>query len=251
MENGIPRAFGADFLDWFRARTEATWSTCPVPTLERFEERRVFGCDWQPGTRWLGGLAEEQMAAVEHNWALRFPPDYRLFLKHLHAVDRPMKCREGRKAASDLPTLRDAPSFYNWLTEGAIVRERLDDLVMGLEFDVEEAGLWRPTWGTRPATAEARAKRVRALVEAAPRLIPVFGHRYLLAEPCRLGNPVFSIVQSDLIIYGADLRTYFLAECADLLGIDRDEIRKQMAEVIQVGFATHAAIPFWGDLYAG
>ena len=251
MESGIPREFGEGFLNWFRECTEATWSTYPAPTLERFEERKAFGCDWQPGTRWPGGLAEEHVAAVEQDWALRFPPDYRLFLKHLHTVDRPMKCREGRNAASDMPTLRDAPSFYNWLTEGDILRDRLDDLATGLEFDVEEAGLWRPAWGTRPATAGARAQRVRALVDAAPRLIPVFGHRYLLAEPCRPGNPLFSIVQSDLIIYGADLQTYFLTEFANLLGIDTGAVRKEVDEAIQAGFASYAAIPFWGDLYAG
>lgn len=251
MESGIPHEFGADFLDWFRARTEATWSTYPAPSLECFEERGIYGCDWQPGTRWLGGLAEEQLAAVERAWALRFPPDYRLFLKLLHAVDLPMTCRRGRAAASEAPTLHDAPSFYNWLTEGDILRDRYDALAAGLQFDVEENGLWRPAWGKRPATAEARAQHVRALVDAAPRLIPVFNHRYLLAEPCRSGNPVFSIVQSDIIIYEADLRTYFLAEFADLLGITRGEVRGEVDDAIQAGFAAYAAIPFWGDLCAG
>jgi hypothetical protein len=251
MESGIPREFEEGFLDWFRGRTEATWSTYPAPPLERFEGRRRLGCDWQPGTRWLGGLAEEQVVAVERDWALRFPPDYRLYLKRLHSVDRPMQCRRGRTAASETPTLHDAPSLYNWLTEGDILRDRFDALATGLVFDVEEAGLWRPTWGTRPATAKARAQRVRALVDAAPRLVPVFGHRYLLAEPCRPGNPVFSIVQSDLIVYAADLRTYFLAEFADLLGIDRDDARKEIDAAIQAGFPPHAAILFWGDLYAG
>jgi len=251
MDSGIPREFAEGFLDGFRERTEATWSTYPAPTLERFEERRRFGCDWRPGTRWPGGLAAGRVAAVEREWALRFPPDYRLFLKRLHSVGRPMKCRRGRKAASDTPTLHDAPSFYNWLTEGDILRDRLAEPASGLEFDVEGAGLWRPAWGARPATAAARAQRVRALVDAAPRLIPVFAHRYLLAEPRRPGNPVFSIVQSDLIVYGADLRAYFLAEFADLLGIDSGAVRKEVDETIQAGFPTHAAIPFWGDLYAG
>lgn len=248
MESDIPREFGAGFLNWFRERTEATWSTYPAPTLERFEELRFFGCDWQPGTRWLGGLAEEQVAAVEHDWALRFPPDYRLFLKHLHAVDRPMKCRGGRQAASDTPTLHDAPSVSNWLTEGDTLRDRLADLATGLQFDVEAAGLWRPAWGTRPATAAARAQRVRALVDAAPRLIPVFGHRYLLAEPCQVGNPVFSIVQSDIIVYGTDVRGYFLHEFADLLDIDPGVAMKDAEAAIQARFPAYAAIPFWGDL---
>lgn len=147
--------------------------------------------------------------------------------------------------------LHDAPSFYNWLTEVDILRDRFDALATGLQFDIEEASLWRPAWGMRPATAEARAQRVRALVDAAPRLIPVFAHRYLLAEPCCPGNPVFSIVQSDLIVYGVDLRTYFLAEFADLLGMNSGEVRREVGNAIQAEFATYAAIPFWGDLYAG
>jgi len=88
-------------------------------------------------------------------------------------------------------------------------------------------------------------------VDAAPHLIPVFGHRYVLAEPCRPGNPFFSIVQSDLIIYGANLRTYFLAEFADLLGLDSAAVRRYVAKAIHAGSATYAAIPFWGDLLAG
>lgn len=250
MESSIPREFEDGFLDWFRERTEATWATYLAPTMERFEERRIYGCDWQPGTRWLGGLAEERVAAVEHDWALQFPPDFRLFLKHLHAVDRPMKCRIAERTVADTPSLREAPSFYNWLTEGDILRDRHDVLAGGLAFHVEEGGLWRPTWGSRPATAKARAHRVRALVDAAPRLIPVFNHRYLLAEPCRPGNPVFSIVQSDIIVYGVDLRTYFLKEFADLLGVDTGTVRKEVDEAIQASFPTHAAVPFWGDLYA-
>jgi hypothetical protein len=95
MGNAVPAEFGEAFLDWFRERTEATWSTYPTPTVEGFAKRRLLGCDWQTGTRWLGGLSEEQLAEVERTWALRFPPDYRLFLHRLHAVDRRCAARRG------------------------------------------------------------------------------------------------------------------------------------------------------------
>lgn len=49
-------------------------------------------------------------------------------------------------------------------------------------------------------------------VRGAPVLIPVHGHRYLPAEPCEGGNPVFSIYQWDIIVYGRDLESYFEAE---------------------------------------
>lgn len=43
-------------------------------------------------------------------------------------------------------------------------------------------------------------------------LIPVCGHRYLPAEPCSAGNPVLSVYQMDIIVYGRDLAAYFAAE---------------------------------------
>lgn len=247
MGSALPTEFGVAFLDWFQERTEVAWSTYPTPTVEGFAMRRRLGCDWQPGTRWLTGLSEEQLAAVERTWKLRFPPDYRLFLHRLHAVDHPLRCTSWG-AGSDTPTLHDEPAFFNWLTDQNILRQRLDALVQGLEFDVEENNLWRSHWGPRPATAEARAQRICELLERAPRLIPVYSHRYLLAEPCQAGNPIFSIVQSDIIVYGADLRGYFLFEFADLLGIDPAQARQEAGARIQARFPAYTAIPFWGDL---
>jgi hypothetical protein len=43
-------------------------------------------------------------------------------------------------------------------------------------------------------------------------MIPVYSHRYLPAEPCEAGNPVFSIYQTDIIHYGYDLADYFARE---------------------------------------
>lgn len=249
MEGITPSGFDAAFLDWFRWRTEAAWETILPPTLQRWG---ALGCKWQPGTKWLGGLEDEQVAEIERTWSLKFPPDYRHFLRRLHAVDRPMRCTAWREDSTDesQPTLRDQPAFYNWLSDGDAIHSRLDSLVFGLLFDVEQNALWRPGWGRRPATAEARSHHVRELVADAPRLIPVFEHRFLLAEPCEAGNPVFSIVQSDIIVYGADLRSYFLVEFADLLGLDRSQAVSQSNALIQDRFRAHAAIPFWGDLYA-
>lgn len=249
MGSVAPAEFDAPFLDWFRQRTESAWAAVPDPTLQSWG---ALGCKWLPGTRWLDGLDEGQLAKIERRWSLRFPPDYRLFLRQLHAVDRPMRCTAWREETIGEPQMdfRDRPAFYSWLSDGDAIQIRLDDLISGLVFDVEQNDLWRPGWGSRPATAEARRERIRQLIAAAPRLVPVFEHRYLLAEPCQAGNPVFSIVQSDIIVYGADLRGYFLVEFAELLGLDRDQVMRESRAMVQDRFRAHVAIPFWGDLYA-
>jgi hypothetical protein len=75
----IPAQFDVEFLEWFRERTEATWARLPVRTpkevLATFVEAGVGGSEWQPGTRWLDGLSEEEISEVELRWNLTCPPD--------------------------------------------------------------------------------------------------------------------------------------------------------------------------------
>jgi hypothetical protein len=47
----IPAGFTEQFLDWFRARTEAAWFMCQPRTFEDYVAAGVGGSDWQPGTR--------------------------------------------------------------------------------------------------------------------------------------------------------------------------------------------------------
>lgn len=69
----------------------------------------------------------------------------------------------------------------------------------------------------------------------APKLIPILGHRYIPEEPHERGNPVFSVYQTDVIYYGADLEDYFRREFASApWGAGAVEPRKR--------------VPFWSDL---
>jgi hypothetical protein len=89
-------------------------------------------------------------------------------------------------------------------------------------FDLDHDSTWLESWGRKPGTVPACKKLLRQLVEAAPTLIPLFGHRYLLGEPHRAGNPVLSVYQADIIFYGTDLRRWLLLEFAGLLGLGSD-----------------------------
>jgi hypothetical protein len=239
MNEQVPPRFDETFLDWFRERTEQAWAR---HRPRDFMAARLAGRDWQGGTRWLNGLTDDQIDDVERQWSVRFPPDYRLFLRRLHSVDRP---QVGAQFVGDKLRPAERPSFYNWLTDVETLREYLDWPLEGLLFDVENADLWQPAWGARPDTRQGRAALVRALAASAPRLIPIFSHRYLLAEPCRAGNPVFSVYQTDVIVYGADLRRYFLTEFGSLLGIERGPSHDEAADVS----IDLASIPFWSAVW--
>lgn len=243
MAGDVPQHFDRAFLRWFQERTEETWQKYQTRTLESFATWR--GSDWQQGTRWLGGLDEQEIVTIEQQYQLHFPPDYRLFLQMLHSVDRPMV--GARYTRSNTMESCTSPSLYNWQTDTTSLQAAYEWLVHGLVFAVERSDLWLPGWGTKPGTLEKQEARVRDLVNAAPKLIPVFGHRYLLAEPCEAGNPVFSIYQSDMIIYGEDLYSYFLHEFWDLLGIERPADGRERQQSLE----PYRTIPFWGEILWG
>lgn len=154
--------------------------------------------------------------------------------------------------------LEEGPGFYNWLTNGDALEAQWAWLWEGLQFDVEHNGLWPSSWGPRPDTLTAQEARVRELVEGAPRLVPLFGHRYLLAEPCVADNPVFSVWQSDIVVYAANLRDYFLFEFSGPLGLERAsanplyrasnwELEQATRDRVHERFPDYEAIPFWGE----
>ncbi len=138
------------------------------------------------------GLTDVEVAAAETRYGFRFPPDLRAFLQ------------AGLPRGGDFPDWRDgdAAALSGWL----------DLPLRGILFDIEHNGFWLDEWGPRPSSLEAALRAASELVAAAPRLIPVFKHRMMPSEPHLPGNPVFSVHQTDIIYYGADLRDYLIHE---------------------------------------
>jgi len=127
---------------------------------------------------------------------------------------------------------RGAPLFPDWRSgDEEELREWLDEPRRGVLFDVEHTGFWLEEWGPRPGSLDEALRVVSKLVEAAPRLIPNFGHRMMPDEPHLQGNPVFSVHQTDIIFYESNLEVYLRREFG--LG-DLDP-----------GFGNAAPIRFW------
>lgn len=137
---------------------------------------------------WKAGYSSAEIERAQTCFGLNFPPDL-----------------------VDLLGDRRPAQGPDWNNEREI-RSYLGRPFEGLLFDVEENALWWSQWGDRPEAAEDRADVLRAVLNRAPKLIPVFSHRYLPETPSLAGNPVFSVYQSDVIIYGANLSDYFLRE---------------------------------------
>ncbi|MBR4671213.1 MAG: hypothetical protein IKO84_11480 [Butyrivibrio sp.] len=100
--------------------------------------------------------------------------------------------------------------------------------------DNADAVYWNEIWGEEPDTSEEIAEYIRNKIITAPKLIPIYSHRYIPAG--NLYNPpVFSVYDADVIYYGKDLEEYFQLEFGGKNQKDVD-------------YSTVQAVPFWSEL---
>ncbi|GCE22748.1 SMI1/KNR4 family protein [Dictyobacter kobayashii] len=237
------------FLTQIRNRTEATWRDYQPLTFEQFLAQDTMSCIWHKGTTWLG-LSDGEIDSIEKQWSVRFPPDYRLFLKILHCLDKPITI-----ATYDSDTRKiipcDSPFLPNWKKDSESIKNTYQQLIDDLTYDVLQNNVWKPGWGRKPITKYGLKQQLEALIERAPKLIPIYGHRFLLAEPHECGNPILSLHHSDIIIYAPDLYHFFCKDFAELLEFDAQKLHAINIEGDQLSQKRrkeYKTIPFWGEL---
>jgi hypothetical protein len=138
------------------------------------------------------GLTLAELDAVQEQTGTAFPPDLCELLM------------------ATLPTGRGFPDWRTRARETlAAFREQLID---GIEFDAVHNDVWVASWGDRPTNSDEVREVISQQVRDAPVLIPLYSHRALPNEPLEPGNPIFSVHQTDVIVYGSDLGDYLLQE---------------------------------------
>ena len=128
------------------------------------------------GVKFDSGMTAVELEAAEARFAFTFPPDLRAFL------------------AFALPTGGSAPTWRDLENPGLI--RTMGWPLEGMCFDIENNVFWPDEWGERPVELAEAFEIARGHVALAPKLIPVFGHRYLPDRPATAGNPVFSVYQT-------------------------------------------------------
>jgi hypothetical protein len=176
------------------------------------------------GRRMALGLTDAEIDRVEHDYGFEFADDHRAFLQAGLPVNDP----PDRGRHRPWPDWRDG--------HPGELREQLGWPVEGVLFDVRHNAFWRSSWGPRPAGMNEALDAARLHLAQAPKMIPVYAHRYLPAGRGSYGHPVLSIYQTDVIIYGIDLAAY----------IDREfGGTGHSADVSRI---SSRLVPFWGDL---
>ena len=156
------------------------------------------------------GLSETELGGIESEFGFAFAPDHREFL------------------AAGLPTGVGWPDWRS--ADRSALRAALTAPVEGVLFDVAENDFWYEGWG--PASGN-RVAAARAGLLIAPRMVPLYAHRYLPAGLA--GHPVLSIYQTDVLVYGADLTDWLHRE----FGLGTPTPRR-----------ARSTVPFWSALTA-
>jgi hypothetical protein len=146
----------------------------------------------QARVRFAPGLTAAEFRKIEGTYSFIFPPDLREFLAYALPVSE---------------------RWVNWRdASDALIRDWLNEPYDGICFDIEYNHFWWKDWGEKPASLQESFAVAKQSIDRAPKLIPIYSHRFVPDHPNFPGNPVYSVVQTDIICYGIDLEAYLQVE---------------------------------------
>ncbi|BDU49486.1 hypothetical protein [Haliovirga abyssi] len=141
------------------------------------------------------GLLKKEISEIENKYNIVFPPDLREFYSY------------------GLPVSK---GFINWRNSDPeyikTIKERLSWPYEGIIFDIKNNKFWIEEFGEEPTEIDEKIRKFSEYFKKVPKLIPIYGHRYIPIEPYEENNPIISVYQTDIIFYGENLFDYFKIE---------------------------------------
>ncbi|MBF4696057.1 SMI1/KNR4 family protein [Fusibacter ferrireducens] len=163
------------------------------------------------GIEFQNGLSTKEIQNIECLYNIKFPTDLKLFL------------------STNLPVSK---GFINWRDMSSenvqSIKSRLNWPLEGMNFDIKNNYFWYEGWGEKPESVDEAIAICEKNYRFVPQMIPIYSHRYIPSDPFEVGNPIFSIYQTDIIYYGNNLASYFEVEFnnKDQQFIDFNRIKK-------------------------
>jgi len=174
----------SNFLMTFKSATELIWR-------DRSINPRVYGFQFQPGTRWNPGMSENKIAEFEDVLGTKFSHDFRALLRTMNGTDLPTLNVYG---ACGQPS-RQGPGVYSYPKDLEIVRRLAQDV------------------SNNRTELRATMAEQGFVLQPAAALVPIFAHRYLVCTPNLDTSVVLSVHNfDDAIVYGQSLREYLEKE---------------------------------------
>src|SRR5579863_494617 len=106
-----------DFLAEFKRATEQMWS-------ERSIDPDAYGFQFQRGTRWNPGLSDDKITEYDNVLGVRFPTDFRAFLRVTNGTDIPTLNVYGYCGEPH----RTSVGVYSYPKDLEMVKQRIEDV---------------------------------------------------------------------------------------------------------------------------
>lgn len=168
------------------------------------------------GVEFAKGLSDEEFCWIGQEYEIFFPEEIKSFYKEALPISK---------------------GFYNWhdkCNENVMrIKRAMNMPVQGIVENSEEID-WSEEWGEEPSDLNERKKNIGDMALKAPKLIPIFSHRYIASFKCKK-PPIFSVYGTDIIYFSKNMIDYFLIE------FKIKENNSFMNEEVSY-------IPFWSDL---
>jgi hypothetical protein len=172
------------FLTDFKRATEKKWS-------ERSINPILYGFQFQQGTCWNPGMRDEQIAEYEAVLKIIFPYDFKSFLRVMNGTDIPTLNVYGHSGEPS----RQSVGVFSYPRDLEIVRR----LIRGVLEDRTELAVTMAEQGF--------------VLPTETKLIPIYGHRYLLCTSDLDSSVVLSVESGiDAIVFGDSLKIYLEKE---------------------------------------
>ncbi|MQL67758.1 hypothetical protein Taro_000033 [Colocasia esculenta] len=137
------------------------------------------------------GLSDNEFTEIEGSCGFEFPADLRTILREA------------------LPVGAGYPDWRSSSVEE--LRGLLRSPRSGLLHDVSRGSFWcDAAWGPKPYDLVEAVSVAKGLMDAAPLLVPIYGHFYMPSRPNQAGNPVFFVRGGEVRCSGTDLTDFFL-----------------------------------------
>ena len=170
----------------------------------------------QQGVEFETGLTVEEIAKIEDVYKISFPRSLKKFL---------------------MTALPISKGFYKWRNfeqDNVVFIKKIISIPTEEIDELAEEVYWCDDWGEEPESEKDIASIVRERLKKAPKLLPIYGHRYI--PMCSEDNPpILSVQGTDIIYYGESLEDYLKVEFGG-------------KEQEQIEFSSINPIPFWSDI---
>ena len=158
--------------------------------------KKILECLKSQGIIVASALTIKEIETAESFYGIKFHQDHKDFLQ------------------CGLPL---GDNWYDWRNYSSDNTQKIKKIIAwpleGILYDIEENNYWCEDVGRKPKDLILAKKLFTEwFIENVPQLVPIYSHRYVCNVSNEKNAPVYSVHQTDVILYGSNISEYLAKE---------------------------------------